>query len=975
MHSAVFDANTTTSASVDTLIETLRGIDEMTMKTHVDKMNLIYSAKLYNVRQIENMSLEELRHIMRVGRIPETLHHKLDGDELRIGVKNVMLGAVEKMSTRELSDHLSHLRWTTVNNQREQMKEALRVWVQHPQCQLFTVKGYQGTLSARHLKPSQLTHFKLFMTAEIERMNCHQLKDALSRRQQSITGTSNDLRARLRAYQEFLILRVFSFQDCRQFLKNVFWSQRVEMLTTDLLRRRCLIYLNFPQVSRYFKMGNQQTSISVGLADTFSKAVSAARHLHTQIQQNSPKAPLERMPDETLEDYGIRVSFSHIPEDVRINRQSILSIAPRLAFDGTTTLWSRLDELEYMTQKTTFWYVVSGVLRRHYRIHVSPELCVNYWNRMARQGLLEPSATALSYEQPRIVDGFEAVINTVLSTRHCFSIIPRPVIEKMEIKDLKLQLERRSQDTCGTVEELRQRLVAFNQWWIQTRMSRDQMISELRNHYWRVPSATPMIKQRALMMFENPLYERHLDSSNSVTPLIHMNPEEREEKRLIVKRAVEKVKAYISAHSNLDSDELFTQSVFLTSDRKPVDDEAIQSVRNAFLDALATVKDRHKDYQVSAKKMLEPMYTLADGKTQPWPLKFHPELLGRVSAWRLLSAWLKHEEGIELSKVTVYRLFTNQLERQRSIRHGSGMRRCSFSLAIVARAKDCVEMMQEQEDFVSFELLPIKTVAELNRMPLDELSKLASRYAIDSQTARSRLVRMLIAAQDLVIQSLPEEILASRLRDVHWDLNKLSGSLAKCYKYWTRYPHCKEPLRDLKRQKDAYWTTEEISKIGSVYTDAIKLWLRMDPSVVKLRPLPNSLVPQTSFPDDFTSLNSQNNSKAAFRVSMPLASELEFKDRVMFWDLMALCAEANGLPNRGASDFKFLFAYYCKQDRAKEVYQVAAGRKKVGRRIRIRSSSPMSVFSHDRTLETALAEDSFDWSRLNGEPNSTSGNI
>jgi hypothetical protein len=191
-----------TSMPVELLLEAWTGIDEFSLKPHVDKMNgtrrfdsldSFYVAVLINTsltpwKQIEKMPMKKLASILEIARVPEELRSVSDCDILRVTVRNTMLAVIEKMSLRELLAHLNRVQWVTYDHSRESMKEALRLWLMHPDTQLFSRRRFEGTLLGRHLTERFLTNMPFMLNHEIKAMTEAQVSDALTVRGQSTVG-------------------------------------------------------------------------------------------------------------------------------------------------------------------------------------------------------------------------------------------------------------------------------------------------------------------------------------------------------------------------------------------------------------------------------------------------------------------------------------------------------------------------------------------------------------------------------------------------------------------------------------------------------------------------------------------------------------------------------------------------------------------------------------------------------------------
>lgn len=60
------------------------------------------------------MSLEEQRHVLRIGKVPAAIGNQLEPSQLRTACVNLMLGVVEKMGVKELQFHMQHIGWRTM---------------------------------------------------------------------------------------------------------------------------------------------------------------------------------------------------------------------------------------------------------------------------------------------------------------------------------------------------------------------------------------------------------------------------------------------------------------------------------------------------------------------------------------------------------------------------------------------------------------------------------------------------------------------------------------------------------------------------------------------------------------------------------------------------------------------------------------------------------------------------------------------
>ncbi|KAI3638697.1 hypothetical protein MIR68_003195 [Amoeboaphelidium protococcarum] len=397
---------------IDVLIETMKGYDEISMKTQVDKISILGYIGINNVDQIQQLQTEQLKDILRVGKISQQIYAYLDVDELRAAVRNLMLGVVEKMSNKEFSHYMSEINWATFGNNWEQNKEALRVYVQYPQCQLFNVTKYKGVVFGGHLRTSNLELSEMEFIPNIvvrKVMTYNQLKSALTQRYQSVQGDRQALVDRLLAFQEFVMLRAFERYDARLFLSKIYWNVHKDIMNTDSLRKRCVQYLHFPYCQNWMRRSLHNESYSMSwseeqdevLKKSYKSAVELYKHHRnwfdlSQDQQVGAFSPTQSSSSSSsfmatsLTPYYnsdlIREAVNqYLPSHVRVARSHILYFAPRFAFDGQTRLWSIADEVLWRARQPDFWLLVSGIARYNYQVKKTADQCMTRYNDLQRR--------------------------------------------------------------------------------------------------------------------------------------------------------------------------------------------------------------------------------------------------------------------------------------------------------------------------------------------------------------------------------------------------------------------------------------------------------------------------------------------------------------------------------------------------------------------------------------------------------------
>jgi hypothetical protein len=937
IHSAVFQPSPLTSAPVEVLIETLKGIDELTMKAHADKLNLLSSSRLYHIKQINRMSSDEMRSVLDYGRVPTSLTQNLDSLDLRVAVKNLMLGVVQKMTTRELSDHLASNNWATFNVQKDQMREACRLWVQMPESELFVRQRYKGTLIARHLKQDKVHYIKMFFNSEIQQMRRFQLEDLLSRRQQVTTGSTEELQSRLEAFQQFLILRVYSGQDCKNFLKNIAWSHSLSRVTIESIRRRCLLYLQHPQVTKYCGRGIKCFKWTDTMDAHLQKAVLSAESTFARINKHMKPLSQELAPleTETKTEYLVRISHHLIPGDIRIDRSRIIDAAPILAFDGETCLWTKSLDLEYRAAQPDFWVIVAGIMNASYNGHFTSQSCLQRWGSLkrARSGR-DDSAFANTNTE------FDHLIDTTSSTRKPPPPIPFVEINAMSEQRLKDELGYRNQSVVGSVSELRHRLMVYCQYTVLYVHSVKQLRETLEKNYWEAPCdlSEEMVRKRALMWLQNPAYYLFLRRSEVSDPDI-------EDVKGVVAKALERAKHLV----NPEGDAVWEQLL-----KKRFDPTKVSNQSNAAAALISGVLSSvGKGYGVKpdARKQI----LAYDKQTPLWTELFQFKLMNQVDIWKLVSAILLCDHGIRVSSRKAYfawNSLTTSSSYERLIRR---QRRSDFDLELVSK------FLAKNLD-ASAKDIPIKTVVELCAMSLDQLNMIVKSYGFDPGNAlRASVLRYAVALQDdAILTKHSDSSLIDVLKSSKWSTD-VDDVRNRCI-LWTRHPAYSlgfAGVTDFKPSQQR-WTEEELASVPVAYTAACDIWKKITDRPAPL--LPNFMKPRAA--TEF--LTTRRASLNTIPQYWPASEDRQYASQhISFYDLLHMVGVDYGLAQRSPGDYRSLLNPRLVKRRRGSLFSGNRTRTGLGRRRRVILSTrkSMRVFDHDVLVPSN--ESDFSWGRLN----------
>lgn len=1057
IHSSVFeDGKQEVGNAVSVLWETLRGIDELTMKAHVDKMNILCYSNLKNADQIAKMSISDIKSLLELSKVPVN-PQDLTTEEMQKACVNLMLGLLEKMSTRELQEHLNAVQWNTMAFKRDQMLQALRLWVQHPQCQLFKSSRFHGRLTAAHLRNQEsLSDLKFYCHEEINSMSIERLSQVLSQRNQSVdTGGAYTspadlqvstnlpsksmqsninppsippelfvLQNRLKAFQEFVVLRLFGQQDCREFLRKRFWTRQINNMAISQMRIRCLKYIHVPNIKKYYlhQIGKNLSPSSYNeqaLAarrewatkedDILEKCLDHSRSVYSYIIKNG--SFIELSDDVDIYDEKMKFTDYHIPKSVSIDRENILNYAPRVAFDGETKLWSLSDELAWKSQKPDLWIIVSNMAYVYYGMKRSPEQCKKRWLALQNQRTLSENISAYTDEKRSIKDennedriqnpkanfpknvSINKISSKELDVDLNKLLVPVTYFKKQNDDVLRDYLNTIRQDTEGTRANLQERIWNFHQYQVLNNLSQDTLAQFLHGNFWKTCNMQrsrfseilnfDTLKIRALMCLRNPLYGEFLNFRTR-----KLMPADVETVRVLLEESLIEVKRRYAQYSLLFNNDKnqpeLHKYVMRYFERDEYENSGVFQNNPSHVQSgiQITIDSLKKEGSSSLQKLLKDNVMSYDGSTALWQIRFQEVLENpKTNPWRLIAAILNQNYGITLSPFSCYQLLVKNIvplpkQYSRSLA-GSSIKELEHNVEEPTELK-----VQEPLDFkmdIRSENLPIYSIPELKSMDRAQLFDTLNQYQEEvnhSDLSNTEVIYRIVKYQDqLIINQLSDVKVREKLDQVKWKEGVFKSSKF-AYLVWTRHPHIqfmlKVPSLDPELSLKGGISLNQTKKLVESYKNAVSYFSKLDDShknsIPQLSESLSALVGEGISEQQKSHVPQYDNVDMKFPQYWSDKDEKIFSSsKLDFWSVLHVYAMEEGLYRSKMSLKRHFERYKPSKILRRRLRKLRPERKRhfiQKDRIKIRSYRDLSVFRKE-PASAQIRGDSFDWSRLN----------
>lgn len=133
-----------------------------------------------------------------------------------------IINSPPSQGTSELQRLAERVSWRNASSTIDHQRDMLRVWIQQPECTLFTRPPFHEQLNAYHLQHRRelAVHMRFHHASLIRTFDRGRLTALLRQHYLSVEGSHGQLAERLIAFQEFVLYAVFNGRDARQYLRN-----------------------------------------------------------------------------------------------------------------------------------------------------------------------------------------------------------------------------------------------------------------------------------------------------------------------------------------------------------------------------------------------------------------------------------------------------------------------------------------------------------------------------------------------------------------------------------------------------------------------------------------------------------------------------------------------------------------------------------------------------------------------------------